>query len=184
MLVPNSMKDKEISCFCAANMDNPDVTYNRSTETQEIMFSISFIIICMKKCIDSDWRRGVKFYRNTVPKKGNTGKQAPKHFELSFDPCWLKTCIELLCSWILLLKWVSYLFCMCFVHGSECERYRVYRGYYPGEIDIACHVIPGIYIKKEDRRSSYVFFWGLYIHKCKVWNKVNKWRKIETLSRC
>ena len=48
MSVPNSMKDNEIFGFCAANIANPDVTYNRSTETQEIMFAISFIIICMK----------------------------------------------------------------------------------------------------------------------------------------
>ncbi len=75
----------------------------------------------MKKILDSDWLRGVQFYRNTVRKKKHSAKKEiffKRKNKKHFDFYMLKTLIELLCH---SNDRVNYLFRMCFVPGSEHE---------------------------------------------------------------
>jgi hypothetical protein len=62
----------------------------------------------------------VQFYRSTVQTKENyTTWQAPRYFDLCFDFCQLKMCINgMLCH---SNESVNYLYHMCFMHANDHE---------------------------------------------------------------
>ena len=52
--------------------ENKRSAFHRMTKLKDDFDTFSFLIIYMRKLLDSDWLRAVQFFLNTVQKRGNS----------------------------------------------------------------------------------------------------------------